>query len=329
MRKHVRFWRNVTLIGLAHVVVIYGLIRWNRETKAANHQSIVWMSDGGGGGSSTATLIKAGSSPYAEGNVTSTPEPQPSRTEEINEDEAVLTSAKSDIQLPIPKPSVASTPKPTPRAVAKVTPRPTPKPTSKPTPKPTPKPTVKPKPKPSPKKLTLAKASPKPSPRMDQEREGSEDNAAATTAAEKKSVTTPTPAKQDEGSSDSKQAVHAQTDTAKSGSAGAGGHAGGSGGESQFGWYGSMLHDRFYSEWNQPSAIASAGAKTSVLVKIRIEKDGRVSSFETIKSSGNSAIDESVAAIAKRVTQVDPLPSGLGNGDHYDVKVNFELNSEQ
>ena len=30
------------------------------------------------------------------------------------------------------------------------------------------------------------------------------------------------------------------------------GHAGGAGGESQFGWYGSMLHDRFYSEWVQP-----------------------------------------------------------------------------
>jgi hypothetical protein len=40
-------------------------------------------------------------------------------------------------------------------------------------------------------------------------------------------------------------------------------------------------------------------------------------------------VDESVATIAKRVTQVDPLPAGLGNGDHYDVKINFELNSEQ
>src|SRR2546427_4100401 len=33
MSKDVRFWRNVTLIGLAHVAVIYGLIRWNRESK--------------------------------------------------------------------------------------------------------------------------------------------------------------------------------------------------------------------------------------------------------------------------------------------------------
>jgi len=28
------------------------------------------------------------------------------------------------------------------------------------------------------------------------------------------------------------------------------------------------------------------------------------------------------------VTQVDPLPAGFGNGDHYDVKINFELSPE-
>ena len=89
-----------------------------------------------------------------------------------------------------------------------------------------------------------------------------------------------------------------------------------------------MLHDRFYSEWVQPSSLASSGAKNSVLVKMRIEKDGRVSNFEIIKPSGNAAVDQSVTAAAKRVTQVDPLPAGLGNGEHYDVKINFELNSE-
>lgn len=111
-------------------------------------------------------------------------------------------------------------------------------------------------------------------------------------------------------------------------SAGAGGHAGGAGAESQFGWYGSMLHDRFYSEWVQPTSMTD-GEKISVLVKIRIEKDGRVSNFQVVKPSENEAVDESVAAVAKRVTQVDPLPAGLGNGEHYDVRINFELNSDQ
>jgi TonB family protein len=123
-----------------------------------------------------------------------------------------------------------------------------------------------------------------------------------------------------------KKASASKAGGGKADSAATGGHAGGA---SEFGWYGNMLHDRFYSEWVQPTTSITSGAKISTLVKIRIEKDGRVSNFEIIKPSENVVVDESVATIAKRVTQVDPLPTGLGNGDHYDVKINFELNSEQ
>ena len=90
-----------------------------------------------------------------------------------------------------------------------------------------------------------------------------------------------------------------------------------------------MLHDRFYSEWIQPTTVVASNVKLAVLVKLRIEKDGRVSNFDIIKPSNNPIVDESVAAVAKRVAQVDPLPAGLVKGDHYDVRINFELNSEQ
>jgi hypothetical protein len=40
-------------------------------------------------------------------------------------------------------------------------------------------------------------------------------------------------------------------------------------------------------------------------------------------------VNESVAAVAKQISQVDPPPTGLIKGDHYDVKINFELNTEQ
>ncbi len=75
--------------------------------------------------------------------------------------------------------------------------------------------------------------------------------------------------------------------------------------------------------------VVETGIKFSVRVKLRIERDGMVSRFEITKPSGNVVVDESVQAIAKRVTQVDPLPAGLGKGGHYDVNINFELNSEQ
>src|SRR5438874_3986090 len=98
---------------------------------------------------------------------------------------------------------------------------------------------------------------------------------------------------------------------------------------SEFVWYGRMLHDRFHNEWQQPTTIVTTGAKMTAVVKIRIEKDGRVSSFTIMKPSGNVVVDESVAAIAKRVTHVDPLPEGLAKGAYYEVKIDFELNAEK
>jgi TonB family protein len=134
----------------------------------------------------------------------------------------------------------------------------------------------------------------------------------------------------------SAKTVSAKTKSPSDGAAGktgsadkGGGHAGGGASPSEFGWYGNMLHDRFYSAWIQPTTTVASGAKISTLVKVRIEKDGRVSKFDIIKPSENVVVNESVAAVAKRVTEVDPPPAGLGNGNHYEVKINFELNTKQ
>jgi TonB family protein len=147
--------------------------------------------------------------------------------------------------------------------------------------------------------------------------------------------TKPTSAKSSEKSEKNKKSLTAKTGTAsqsgsgKTGSTAKGGSAGGGRSASEFGWYGHMLHDRFYSAWIQPTTSVPSGSKISTLVKLRIEKDGRVSKFEIIKPSENVVVNESVAAIAKRVSEVDPPPDGLATGDHYDVKINFELNTEQ
>ena len=185
---------------------------------------------------------------------------------------------------------------------------PTPKPTATPRPKPseTPapklKPTPKPIPKPAPKKTLLAKASPKPSPKAPKERRSPDRRGDVATA------------------------KSAQTSPDKSGQSTV---SGGANSASEFGWYGNMLHDRFYSAWIQPTTHVPTGTKISTLVKVRIEKDGRVSKFEIIKPSENAVVNESVAAVAKEVTEVDSPPAGLIKGDHYDVKINFELNTEE
>ncbi len=157
---------------------------------------------------------------------------------------------------------------------------------------------------------------------------------AAPKATPKKSRVSPTPkvakiAAKKTPKSSAKVAAKKEEHSKKSGDVtGTGNQASGAGNPSQFSWYGNMLHDRFFSSWDQPTSVVATGAKMSVLVRLRIESDGRVSSFALVRPSGNVVVDQSVAAVAKRVTQVDPLPSGLGNGGHYDVNINFELNAD-
>jgi len=301
MSKDSRFWRNVTLIALAHVALVAGLIRWSVEARSSsNAQSVVWLGDAGGASAATEPTT---AEPPQPAKLSRSPGPRLPKSDESEKQEPLLTAAKSEIELPSPTPTPTSTPKPPATPAAK--PRATPKPAPKPTPKPTPK------------KPVLAKVSPKAksSPTKSAEKAKQTD-----ANAEKKKIAKAASAKNGSSSQDS---------TGKGSSAGKGGHAGGGKSASEFGWYGNMLHDRFYSAWIQPTTTVASGTRISTLVRVRIEKDGRVSNFEIIKPSENIVVNESVAAIAKRVTQVDPPPAGLGNGDHYDVRINFELNTEQ
>ena len=288
-----RFWRNVVLIALAHVALIVGLIRWSVAARAStNAESIVWL---GSAGDLAARENEEAPSAQHE---THAVEPKPLKDDQAEEEKPLVTAAQSEIELPSP------TPKPTPTSTS------TPKLSATATPKP--KATPKPSPKPTPKKILLAKASPKPLPK-----------------------TKPSSTKSREKSEKSEESLTAKTGAAsqrgsgKTGSTAKGGSAGGGRSASEFGWYGHMLHDRFYSAWIQPTTSVPSGNKISTLVKVRIEKDGRVSKFEIIKPSENVVVNESVAAIAKRVTEVDAPPTGLIKGDHYDIKINFELNTEQ
>ena len=317
MPRNLRFWTNVGIIGFAHVVAIYGLIRWSRDSKDPGGQSVVWMNGGAGDG-----IVTEKKNIAVREKPTVPTESRIERSRDEEEDRPILASASSEIQLPNPIASPARTPLSTPT----VTPKPTPN--VKGTPKPRPKPTAKPTPKPTPKpkKATLAKAKPSAKP-QDEEKEEKPKKSEVVDADKKKIVLAKNEVASPKPVTEKSSAT--QTGVGKGTTPGSGGgHAGGSVNESQFGWYGSMLHDRFYSEWAQPTNVANAAGKNSVLVKLRIEKDGRVTSFEIVRSSGNTELDDSVKALANRVSHVDPLPDGLGKGDHYDVKINFELNSE-
>jgi len=218
-----------------------------------------------------------------------TPTPEPEhRPSPPEENQPISVPAKSEIQIP------AATPHPTPSPSA------------------VPKPSAKPSPKPSPRK----KAPPKPS----------------ATPQKKKSHAEPTPAKKTTDKKDKTASTRSEREpseeTATTGNGSRSGKTGAAANPAHTSWYSNMLHDRFYREWAQPTTVVASGAKLSALAKIRIEKDGRISDFKIVRSSGNVVVDESVEAVGKKVTRVDALPAGIGSGGHYDVNINFALNSQ-
>ena len=294
MSKNPRFWRNVTLIALAHVALIAGLIHWSLAARSAPEaESLVWLS-----GAEDLAAEKSETS-AAESTKISTPsvESEPLKPDETEKERPSVTEAKSEIDLSTPKPTPTTTPAPRPTAKPKATPKPTAKPT--------------------PKKTVLAKVS------------KSSAHAKSSLPKSKEEQDSSTEKKNSPKTASVKTKSSSDSGSVKTGSAGKGASAGGGGNASEFGWYGNMLHDRFYSAWIQPTTTVASGTKISTLVKVRIEKDGHVSKFEIVKPSENVVVNESVAAIAKRVTEVDSPPTSLAQGDHYDVKINFELNTNQ
>lgn len=88
-------------------------------------------------------------------------------------------------------------------------------------------------------------------------------------------------------------------------------------------WYASMLHERFHARWEQPTSVFATTRRYTATLRLRIERDGRISDFRLVRSSGLVPMDESVLAAAARVGRVDPPPSGLLRGGAYVVNVGF------
>jgi outer membrane biosynthesis protein TonB len=288
MRRDARFWRNVVLITVVHVAALIALLRWAGASKIESAQQITWLNTADNDTSATVDS----STPEQNSKPEETPTPE--TTSPPEQGQPVPVFAKSEIELP------TDTPHPTPTASA------------------TPKPSPIASPKPSPKKKT----SPKPT--ATPEKKKSKPQA---TPAKKKENTKKSAAKTGDAKKSEKKAS-GETTAKNRGATGGREQTSGTSTSANGGWYGDMLHDRFYREWAQPTTVVASGAKLSALAKIRIEKDGRISDFKIVRPSGNVLVDESVAAVGKKVTRVDGLPTGIGNGGHYDVNINFALNSK-
>ena len=293
------FRRNLVGVAIGHAVILLALFLagFLRSKHEVPPTIVTMLSEGelGGGEDGEASV-----QPVVERENEPDP-PKPEMEEKIPEvtPPPVEKTPESDIVEPKATPP-PTTPKPT-------TPKPaTPKPT---TPKPaTPKP-AKPKASPAASPTPKADASPKPK--------------AATV---KKPGGTPAVAKREgEKSGTAKVGTGTKPGTASGGTgdgSGKGKTGTGKDAMSQFGWYTDMLHDRYYSRWEQPVGI---GQDVIATVKLRIMKDGTIAKHDMVKSSGNPQMDESVMTAVEKVTQIDPLPAGLGNGEYFDLNVAFKV----
>ncbi len=328
------FRRNLLYVAAFHILLIAALLYFARREVRRSTGDIVWLDAGAFSqiAQESGALPAAAQEPTAE----STPEPTPPPTPEPTPPPAPEPTPEIPEPTPPPTPEpiqeeetipLDPTPKPQPTATPKATPTPTPKATPKPTPTPTPKetpkPTVTPKPtaKPSPK-LT-PKASPKPSPSP----KGSPKELAAskaTPAATASPNAGGSPSAKASGSPAAKPAKSAGSGPQEA-RAGSAEKSGGGGGQAQFGWYHELIHDRFYSQWDQPTSIFDSSKSFVCTLQIRIESDGKISGVKVLKSSGNVVMDDSVMAAAHRVTQIDPPPTSLSSGGAYTVNINFEL----
>lgn len=325
LRDRREFRTNVVLMAFVHLVLLLAFFIYGRLQPKPKVEQIVWLNGGEAGGRSAAEL-SAPSIPEVQPEPEPEPEPEPPplpkvKSPPVPEPEPVIPpKVESELALPKPTPEPAT---PKPHTPEPATPKPaTPKPaTPKPaTPKPaTPKPTPKPKPAtPKPKPVTPKPAAkpksevdPKPTATPSAEAKNSTPNENAATA-------------HNGGKPTANQSDKAGTGSAKGAGSGTGkeGRGTGAGKPSDFGWYFSLLRDRFYAVWIPPT-VPDAKA-LSVTIKFRVKRDGTILSFEMTRPSGNSLMDGSVLEAARQVTKLDPLPEGLGKEDVVDIPVNFE-----
>jgi TonB family protein len=280
-----------------------------------------------------------------------TPEPLPLPSSEPppQTPEPTLPSPETAAPVANAEIAVAAAPTPVPTAPPPATPKPqpreTPKPKPKAIPKPKPKATPKPKPKVTPKQVPPMrpnvkereeKERPNPTPKKRSESHSSHHTSTEGTKKNIKSssakLATKSSAKKegsDHGGTDLKRAFLNSKKGGGNGSEQSGSDSGTQGEGVNAGvlaGYHELIHDRFYSQWEQPTAIPTEHKHDFVCtLQLTIERNGTISNFSLAKPSGNPVMDQSVLAAAARVTQIAPLPEGLNQNSSYTVNINFEL----
>ncbi len=358
-----RFRRAFFVVAAIHLLLIGGLLWYFTRPIQKPSGQLTWMETGSFSTAQEATTEPAiQNTPKKQTQEQAMPPeiPEPIATPPLQKAKPAKQRTPpplipSEISLATPTPTPQATPsispspkpKPTPKATPQSTPIPKPKAT--PSPKPTPEPEKTPKPKPSPKpshksvKKDLEdqpnpkpKSIPKPSPQSSSKAEQEKDankkaphkspSGAQFTSEEKKSLNTHAKSSSGKGEGKGNADAKAAFLASKEGGTGTGG-AGGNGADSvTIDGYHTLIHDRFYSQWEQPTSIPTEHRHDfSTTLKITIQRDGTISNFSLVHPSGNPVMDQSVLEAAGKVMKIAPIPEGMGTATGYTININFEL----
>jgi len=89
------------------------------------------------------------------------------------------------------------------------------------------------------------------------------------------------------------------------------------------GWYYALVRETMYQAWAQPGGLAVTPGQVA-RVKIRVERNGRITSRKLVSSSGVKVIDDSAMAAVQKVTSLKALPASF-RGKNKDITIDFEL----
>ncbi len=87
--------------------------------------------------------------------------------------------------------------------------------------------------------------------------------------------------------------------------------------------YYAQIRVAMYEAWQQPGGL-SARSGLSVLVSVRVQRDGSVTRKEILRRSGNALMDQSVQRALDATSRLPALPSSF-RGAYRDITVEFEL----
>ena len=94
--------------------------------------------------------------------------------------------------------------------------------------------------------------------------------------------------------------------------------------------YHSLIHDRLYSQWEQPASIPTEHMREfAAILRITILRDGSIGAFSLAKPSGNPIMDQSVLEAARKVIKIAPVPEGMGAASGYTILINFTVNDDR